>query len=278
MLHTSYKLKDNYRSVLRQNEQKPDFFTLKFYRINTRERVIIESSKEVAGFFKIPRWDEEPFRNSQRVRYRILSLVNFTTFLLDRDLITVVKNESPNPRFLRQIAFFDDLLLQQDGAVSQEILKNKKVVLFGLGSVGSSIAILLARMGIGNFVFIDYKKLDDSHIISISIRLKPIAVNTNMGLKRIFQKIYSQLTIKCFNEKIVPLSALEDYIPSDTAMISSADELYIRHASIKIGRYAWTRNIPMYVAGGFDAHSISTGEMIVPHVTSCIDCYKIEIL
>ena len=29
----------------------------------------------------------------------------------------------------------------------------------------------------------------------------------------------------------------------------------------------------MYVAGGFDAHSISTGEMIVPHVTSCIDCY-----
>ena len=30
----------------------------------------------------------------------------------------------------------------------------------------------------------------------------------------------------------------------------------------------------MYVAGGFDAHSMSTGEMIVPHVTSCIDCYS----
>ena len=139
-----------------------------------------------------------------------------------------------------------------------------------MGSVGSSIAILLARMGIGNFVFIDYKKLDDSHIISISIRLKPIAVNTNVRLKRNLQKIHSQLTIKCFNEKIMPLSVLEDYIPSDTAMISSADELYIRHASIKIGRYVWTKNIPMYVAGGFDAHSISTGEMIVPRVTSCI--------
>ena len=98
MLHISYKLKDSVEVYIRQNEQKPDFFTLEFYRINTRERIIVESSKEVAGFFKIPRWDEEPFRNNQRVRYRILSLVNFTTFLLDRDLITVVKNESPNPR------------------------------------------------------------------------------------------------------------------------------------------------------------------------------------
>lgn len=166
------------------------------------------------------------------------------------------------------------MILQQDGAVSQEILKNKKVVLFGLGSVGSSIAILLARMGIGNFVFIDYKKLDDSHTIKHFYSIK---TNRNQykceALKEYLQKIHSQLTIKCFNEKIVPLSALEDYIPSDTAMISSADELYIRHASIKIGRYVWTKNIPMYVAGGFDAHSMSTGEMIVPHVTSCIDCY-----
>ena len=98
MLHISYKLKDSVEVYIRQNEQKPDFFTLEFYRINTRERIIVESSKEVAGFFKIPRWNKESFRNNQRVRYRILSLVNFTTFLLDRDLITVVKNESPNPR------------------------------------------------------------------------------------------------------------------------------------------------------------------------------------
>ena len=188
MLHTSYKLKDSVEVYIRQNEQKPDFFTLEFYRINTRERVIIESSKESTEFLRLLDGTKSLLEIAQELDVEFQSLANFATFLLDRGLITAVKNESSNPRFLRQIAFFDDLLLQQDGNISQEILNNKKVVLFGLGSAGSSIAILLARMGIGNFVFIDYKKLDDSHIISISIRLKPIAVNTNVRLKRNLQK------------------------------------------------------------------------------------------
>ena len=29
----------------------------------------------------------------------------------------------------------------------------------------------------------------------------------------------------------------------------------------------------MFVAGGFDAHLMSTGELIVPYETPCVDCY-----
>jgi len=29
----------------------------------------------------------------------------------------------------------------------------------------------------------------------------------------------------------------------------------------------------MFVAGGFDAHLMSTGELIIPDVSPCVDCY-----
>ena len=31
--------------------------------------------------------------------------------------------------------------------------------------------------------------------------------------------------------------------------------------------------IAHYIAGGFDAHLASTGELIIPYVTPCVECY-----
>ena len=43
-------------------------------------------------------------------------------------------------------------------------LKNAKVAVFGLGGVGSFVCEGLARSGIGNFILVDYDKIDESNI------------------------------------------------------------------------------------------------------------------
>ena len=50
------------------------------------------------------------------------------------------------------------------GAVAQEKLNKSNVLIFGLGGVGSFVAEMLARSGIGNFTVVDFDKVSQSNI------------------------------------------------------------------------------------------------------------------
>ena len=54
-----------------------------------------------------------------------------------------------------------EMLIGNDG---MEKLNDAKVVVFGLGGVGSFVCEGLARSGIGNFILVDYDKIDESNI------------------------------------------------------------------------------------------------------------------
>ncbi len=54
-----------------------------------------------------------------------------------------------------------EMLIGNDG---MEKLKDAKVAIFGLGGVGSFVCEGLARSGIGNFILVDYDKIDESNI------------------------------------------------------------------------------------------------------------------
>ncbi len=86
-------------------------------------------------------------------------------------------------------------------------------------------------------------------------------------------RINSNLNVIGYEEKLIPSTDLSQWIDSDASLIiNSCDEPYIGHTSLKVGRFAAERNIPFYVAGGFDAHLMSSGELIYPPLTPCIDC------
>ena len=52
------------------------------------------------------------------------------------------------------------------------------------------------------------------------------------------------------------------------------DEPYIGYTASKISRVCVKQNLPHFIAGGFDAHLASTGELIVPYLTPCVECYS----
>ncbi|MGX3047287.1 hypothetical protein ACWIUH_05505, partial [Ursidibacter arcticus] len=85
--------------------------------------------------------------------------------------------------------------------------------------------------------------------------------------------INSLASIQIFNEQLLPHTDLDCWIDNDTDLIiNTCDEPYIGHTSLKVGRFAHSKNIPIYVGGGFDAHLMSSGELINPPNTPCIDC------
>jgi molybdopterin/thiamine biosynthesis adenylyltransferase len=252
-------------------------YRIEFYRINTRERKSIETDKVVLDILVLLDGTKTILEIANITNTDIQSIENLVSYLIDNGFaIKADKDKKTNKRFKRQISFFDDLVPNKLGENTQELLSSKKIVIFGVGAVGGDIAILLARAGVKNFVFVDYKKLVKSNIVR---HLYCSSINIDKpkteALKEYIQKIDKTINITCINEKLIPYTNLDDFIPKDTDMvINSADEPYIGHTSVKIGRYVWQKDIAMYVAGGFDAHSMSTGELIVPKKTACIDCYQ----
>lgn len=279
MLEKRYKLKDGIEVFTQELKGKGGLHLIQFYRINTRDSTYIESSYQTIKFLSLLDGQtslENIINGSNFDKNGAIKLINF---LLDKGLALDsdrIFKHAYSERYMRQIAYFDDLLPMQEACISQEKLENAKIVIFGIGSVGSSMAILLARMGVKNFVFVDYKTLDNSHLIKhLYCNKNNISQMKTRALKDYLLKIDSNLRIDVFNSKIVPQSNLEEFIPKNVDLIiNTADEPYIGHLSIKIGRYAWQKNKAFYVAGGFDAHSMSSGEMILPGITPCIDCYS----
>lgn len=61
-----------------------------------------------------------------------------------------------------------------------EVIKNKKVLIFGLGGVGSFVTESLCRLGIGSFVLVDHDVIDISNI-----NRQLYALHSTIGKKKI---------------------------------------------------------------------------------------------
>lgn len=254
------------------------FILIQFYKINTRQRISIKAHSSILKVLCAFDGKHSLEEICNLLQLNIDDFRILFNFLLKNNIIREVRQEKSfeSLRFDRQINFFDDLTNDLNGIQCQKILESKKIVIFGVGSIGSSIAILLARMGFRHLTLIDYKVLTKSNIV------KHLYANThNIGqlkteaLKSYIHKIDKTIQIKTINKEILPQTDLYELIDSDASMvINTMDEPYIGHLSKKIGNFLWDINIPMFVAGGFDAHSMSTGELIVKNLTGTIDQYQ----
>ncbi|MCL6361824.1 HesA/MoeB/ThiF family protein [Pectobacterium polaris] len=270
-----YKIKETVDVFISENEQE-NTVLLTFHIMTTRDRIEIKTNKHVASF--IASLDGEksihdiihPMGN-----IRLDEISKLMDFLLNHHLIFDVENkENDNLRFSRQITFWDDFVLDRSGKETQSILENKKIVLFGCGAVGAKIIEILVRAGINNVTLIDYKSMSASNAVRHCYYSDDYIGKPKVeALSEFLTNINKNIKIHTNFEKFVPNSDLSTLIPDGADLIiNTCDEPYIGHTSLKLGRYAQSKNIPLYVSGGFDAHLMSSGELIFPPRTPCIDC------
>ncbi|TYC60795.1 ThiF family adenylyltransferase [Zoogloea oleivorans] len=275
MLNETYKLKESIDVFVSETES-PDKVLIIFHKMTTRDRIEIIAGKGVAEFLAL--------LDGKTTTVDILSkLGNFDNdsaaslieFLSSQRLIVNFTERPPeNQRYKRQIAYFDDLILDRPGHSTQEQLKSKHVTIFGCGAVGGSIAEILGRAGVGEFLLIDYKRVAEGNLVCDTYSTRKDIGNYKTDVLAAFlNTIDSNINISTINEQLLPHTDLSSWIPKNTSLvINTCDEPYIGHTSLKIGRHLHQQEIPFYVAGGFDAHLMSSGELIFPPFTPCIDC------
>lgn len=98
--------------------------------------------------------------------------------------------------------------------LNKDILKNSKVIIFGLGGLGSNIATMLARVNVGHLFLIDFDKVEISNLNRQNYNKEHIGMLKTQAIKDVISKINSDINIKIQNiyvdEKNI-LKLVKDY-------------------------------------------------------------------
>lgn len=178
-------------------------------------------------------------------------------------------------RYDRQINYFSDFFADICDAVRvQAKLQNSRIAIFGCGAVGGDIAMLLSMSGVGNFYLVD----DD--VVTPADAARHMYYNPScVGQLKIsvlaetLLKINKNAKVNQISLRLNPDTKLDDILGNVDFVVNTMDEPYIGYTAAKLSRDCFRFDLPHYIAGGFDAHLASTGELVVPYITPCVECY-----
>ena len=273
-----YKIKDSVDVYLVDDE-----FIL-FYFMNTRTRkrfrindTVINLIEEIDG----KRTAEELYNDF--IIKNDISKDEFSLFidkmiesnvLIERLDEHVLSNDDIN-RYDRQINYFSEFLGSELEAEKAQLkLKESSIGIIGCGAVGGDIAIQLAMAGVESFVLMDYDTVEESdctrhmYYDRSDIGRKKVEVLSDK-LKAINSQIKTYISYSVFT----PDTNMDTFLDKSTFVVCTADEPYLGYTANLTSQLCVPRMISHYIAGGFDAHLASTGELVIPYVTPCAACY-----
>lgn len=275
-----YKIKDSVDLFLSN-----DSYIMAYY-MNTRQRKSFKVNEETIHLLETIDGEKKlgDIKDVMLSKYNANPLLveHVIEAMLKNRIITEIVSNSTEmigvdnlKRFSRQINYFSEFLdSEEDGIKAQQRIMESKVIVFGVGAVGGNIAVELAMAGVGNIVLYDFDKVEISDASRhIYYRDEYIGLEKTEALSCEIKRINKNVNVQIVKESMKPDTDVEGLIKDADFVVDTMDEPYIGYTAAKISRICIKHKIAHYIAGGFDAHLASTGELIIPYVTPCVECY-----
>lgn len=118
-----------------------------------------------------------------------------------------------------------DIFSRNTGILESEIMLKKGVVIIGCGSVGSLVALELARAGVGRFFLIDMDVLSYHNICRHQCGILDVGKYKTTALRERILQINPSAEIYVSHKRIqdVPLAEIEPFCTPDAIMVGCAD-------------------------------------------------------
>lgn len=165
---------------------------------------------------------------------------NQTLHLLQIDTLREVKIES--------YALQMDIFSRNVGILESTVMLQKKAVLVGCGSVGSLVAVELAKAGVGNFMLIDNDVFGYHNICRHQCGIYDVGrFKTDALADRIFQiNPYATVMKKNCMIQEIDRGEMEDFCNEDTIIIGGADN---REGDLYASDFALENKMPFISIG-----------------------------
>lgn len=118
-----------------------------------------------------------------------------------------------------------DIFSRNTGILESDIMLKKGVVIIGCGSVGSLVALELARAGVGRFFLIDMDVLSYHNICRHQCGILDVGKYKTAALRERILQINPSAEIHISHKRIqdVPLAEIEPFCTPDAIMVGCAD-------------------------------------------------------
>lgn len=165
---------------------------------------------------------------------------NQTLHLLQIDTLREVKIES--------YALQMDIFSRNVGILESTVMLQKKAVFVGCGSVGSLVAVELAKAGVGNFMLIDNDVFGYHNICRHQCGIYDVGhFKTDALADRIFQiNPYATVMKKNCMIQEIDRGEMEDFCNEDTIIIGGADN---REGDLYVSDFALENKMPFISIG-----------------------------
>ena len=254
------------------------------YHIHTKFPKVAPSGYPSVAFFKIEK-SKDAFENCKSSFQTIIndvhnsdtifptSVLGIFLFLDEEKLHQCAFIKSKNGIEECEVKYVpekSDLYSRSKGLIEVDILENKNVLIVGLGSFGSQIAVELAKAGIGNFTLVDFDRIELSnisrHICGVNElgRLKTFAIRDAILVKNPFAKVET-----CEIDINENLELLNQLIQKSDLVICVTDN---NRSRFNINEIAFTLNKP--VIYGRAVTRAEGGDVFMQrgHATPCYCC------
>lgn len=245
--------------------------------INDKSKFVFEFCKKLDGNMKLT----EVRASLTHLFPREVNYINDLIEVLDKELLlenveenkTNTLSEDEVEKWSKNIAFFNSFYTANNNKFHpQEVLKNKKVCILGLGGVGSNVLTNLIALGFQNIKVVDFDFVEPSN------SNRQILYDQNQFGKRKATVIedfvnqgYPDVNIEVSREKISSGNDLYHFIDGSACVISAIDEPRDRILDW-VNLTCVNRKIP-FVSGGVDSRWV-TYFSVLPNKSGCVECWK----
>jgi len=256
--------------------------TVEFFKSNIRESIKIKISfpniVELLKMFDGQTSLQEIVANYSGID--IQQLEKLALFLNENNIIIVQDCQYPAELVTEQyrmINTFEDYCHTTSEVLECIInLKKSKVMIVGIGAVGSNVATYLAHCNVGSIIFVDHDNVDISNLHRQFYFEDAINSDKNMALLNSLKKISPDINIDIINDIIDDDFFKRNILPSDIDLIiNCADEPNVDYTSKIIALFSMTHNIPHIVGGGYNLHQTLIGQTIIPFKSACFNCFNL---
>lgn len=273
-----YKVRDSVDLFLSDNELLTAYFMntrrRRSFRVNDETIRLLENIDGKKSAFELCRELQSTCGANPESVLRTLTALFKNGIIVENAAQTVVSAEDAR-RYERQINYFSEFFEGEAGGFeAQARLMGSKVTIFGCGAVGASIAAELVMAGVRNIALVDYDLVEASDVSRHLCYDHEFCGMSKVGsLASRLREIDGNARIEEHLLAIRPADDISCIVEGSDFVVNTMDEPYIGYTSAKVSRACIAAGKPHYIAGGFDAHLASTGELVIPFETPCVECY-----
>lgn len=166
----------------------------------------------------------------------------------------------------------EEMFSRINGIYETSVLADKKVVIIGLGSGGSPIALELAKQGVQHFLFIDPDRLETGNIARHICGMNDLGRFKTKAVSDMVRNKNPYADITTLEKDITKMSESdkEKYLRDTDLVICCTDG---RESKLIINRFCIEHNLVCLYGGAFRRAYGGQVLRVIPHQTMCYQCY-----